>query len=180
MVILVMGLPGSGKSYFASRLAVAIGADYLSSDRIRKELMAERSYSVREKEKVYSEMLSRMNESVKKNKDLVLDATFYKQRFRDKVSSEISGSNKVAFIEVTAPGWAIKKRLSHEREFSEADFDVYKVIRKEWEPVLEKHLELNSVDNSIEDMLQKAIRYLHQIRNEQGTNQSIGTGGSNS
>ena len=166
MVILVMGLPGSGKSWFASRLAVAIGADYLSSDRIRKELMAERNYSVREKEKVYNEMLRRMKDSVNPNKDLVLDATFYKQRFRNKVSGEISGSDKLAFIEITAPESVIRKRLSHEREFSEADFDVYKAIRKEWEPILEKHLELSSVDISLEDMLQKAIRYLHQIRNE--------------
>ena len=38
MVVIVFGLPGSGKSYFASRLAGIISADYINSDRVRREI----------------------------------------------------------------------------------------------------------------------------------------------
>ena len=33
MIIIVLGLPGSGKTYFASRFAKLIHADYINSDR---------------------------------------------------------------------------------------------------------------------------------------------------
>ncbi len=179
MVILVMGLPGSGKSYFASRLADAINADYFNSDRIRKEMILNRQYSEQEKELVYNEMLLRMGQSLKQNKDVVLDATFYKKRLRDKFSSNIPGSSGLAQIEVTAPEEVIKQRLSHKREFSEADFEVYRTILKDWEPITDKHLVLSSADNNLDDLVQKAIQYLHVIKHEQGTNQSITKGGGN-
>ena len=57
MVIIVCGLPGSGKSYFAERLAKKIDADYVNSDRLRKELFPSRTYSDREKATVYWRMV---------------------------------------------------------------------------------------------------------------------------
>jgi predicted kinase len=170
MIILVAGLPGSGKSYFASRLADALGADYFNSDKIRKELLNNRTYSEKEKEMVYDEMLRRMRESARQNKDVVLDATFYKRNIRDKFTEEISTPERIAYIEVTAPESLVRKRLQYQRAFSEADFDVYKAIRKEWEPILENHLLLNSTDDNLHDMMRNALQYLNQIKNEQGTN----------
>jgi predicted kinase len=64
MIIIVMGLPGSGKSYFAQRLAITINADYISSDRVRKTMMSSRTYSTKEKLLVYDEMLSQMQLAV--------------------------------------------------------------------------------------------------------------------
>ena len=180
MVILVMGLPGSGKSYFASRLAEALGADYFNSDRIRKEMITRRNYSEQEKERVYDEMLLRMEKSIKQNKDTILDATFYRKKIRRKFSSKIPRSVNMAIIEVTASEPVIQKRLSRTREFSEADFEVYQAIQKEWEPIVEKHLVLISRDDNPDDMLQKAIQYLHLIKHEQGTGRSIDSGGGNS
>ena len=38
MLLLVVGLPGTGKSYLAERIAGEIGADILRTDEIRKGL----------------------------------------------------------------------------------------------------------------------------------------------
>ena len=80
MVVIVFGLPGSGKSYFASRLAKRIDADYINSDRLRKEMFKMRTYSQQEKESVYQTMLQKMKQDVAQNKNVVLDATFHTQR----------------------------------------------------------------------------------------------------
>jgi len=40
MIIVVTGLPGSGKSYFAQQLAPLMDAEYINSDKVRS-LMSE-------------------------------------------------------------------------------------------------------------------------------------------
>lgn len=74
MIIIVFGLPGSGKSYFASRLAKMINAGYVSSDKVRKELFKESVYSEQEKRAVYDKMLQQMEQAIQQKNNLVLDA----------------------------------------------------------------------------------------------------------
>ena len=76
MIVIVFGLPGSGKSFFARRFAAMIDAVYINSDRVRKKLVVSRTYVEKEKLAVYNEMFAQMKEVLKHNKNLVLDATF--------------------------------------------------------------------------------------------------------
>lgn len=169
MLIIVMGLPGSGKSYFASRLAAAIHADHISSDSIRKTMIAKRTYSIKEKLSVYNEMLAQMKHAIKQNKDLVMDATFYKHSIRNKFIDETQNTGGIIFIEVRAEESLIQERLKHTRPDSEADFKVYKRIQTQWEPLQEEHLIVQSTNNNINDMLHTAIEYLH-LKNDKRRN----------
>lgn len=161
MVVIVSGLPGSGKSFFAARLAEKMGATYLSSDKIRKEMLSHRTYSRREKLAVYEEMLLRMKAAGSLNKNVVLDATFYNETLRRKFMNAIPANNSFHFIEVRADELLVRKRLEKPRTDSEADFTVYELIRKEWEPVHEPHLTLESTDGNIEGMIRDALLYIH-------------------
>ncbi|MDP4147946.1 MAG: AAA family ATPase [Bacteroidota bacterium] len=158
MIIIVLGLPGSGKSYFASRFAKRIHADYVNSDRVRKSMFPARSYSEKEKASVYDEMLELTRRSVKQRKDLVLDATFYKDELRRKFADAAGG--ELIFIEVEAEEAIVKERLKQKRADSEADFEIYKVIKQQWEPLRGHRLILLSTNDNIEDMLNQAIDYL--------------------
>ena len=73
-------------------------------------------------------------------------------------------------IEIIADESLIKERVGKPRVESEADFKVYKIIQAEWEPVPEKHLILQSTDNNIDDMLQRAIAYLHLRKDDKTRN----------
>ena len=161
MIVVVTGLPGSGKSFFASRLAAAIDAEYISSDRLRKKMIQRRTYSAEEKELVYDEMLKQVHKAVKQNKSLVLDATFYNAETRNKFREEIKDAGTIVIIEIVAGEALIKERMQTPREDSEADFTVYKVIQQQWEPIKEQHLILQSTNDNIESMLKTAINYLH-------------------
>jgi predicted kinase len=169
MIILVFGLPGSGKSYFASRVAGMIHGDYINSDKLRKQMFGIRTYSMAEKLSVYDEMFIQMQKAVKENKNVVLDATFYTNKIRKKFIAEMKDSDHFIFIEVRAEESLIRERLRKPREDSDADFEVYKKIKKEWEPLYEKHLILHSTDDNIDDMLEKTAGYLH-LDNDKGTN----------
>lgn len=159
MIIIVLGLPGSGKSYFAERLAKMINAVYINSDRLRKELFPKRTYSDLEKTTVYNAMLKKMVEANAGNKNLVLDATFHKKETR-KLFTEAVDFN-LFFIEVYADESIIKERVKKSRPYSEADFEIYKQIRQQWEPLGEPHLKLESTNNNIDLMLLKVKEYLN-------------------
>ena len=160
MVIIVFGLPGSGKSYFASRLADMIKAYYLNSDKIRKEMYKKRTYSDAEKQGVYNAMLAKMKESVKQNSHVVLDGTFHKSETRGLFTKAMEGKGGIEFIEVKTDENIAKKRLQKKRLYSEADFEVYKIIRDQYEPLHEPHLSVQSTNDNIENMLQQASFYL--------------------
>jgi predicted kinase len=166
MIVIVFGLPGAGKSYFASRLATRMEADYITSDRVRKKMYIDRKYSAQEKLSVYDEMLAQMQEAIKQKKALVLDATFYKDAIRKKFMKE--AGNNILFFEVKADEPVIKERLKQKRVNSEADFDIYKLIQSQFEPMKEPHLILYSTDDNITDMINKAMNYL-KVTDDEGT-----------
>lgn len=160
MVVIVFGLPGSGKSFFASRLAAKIHAEYVTSDRVRKQLFEKRDYSEVEKKAVYDNMLKSMSQAVRKNENIVLDATFHKKATRDLFVHELGSRELLFFIEVQADEEIIKERLKKDRPFSEADYEVYKTIRQKNEPLLKPHLVLQSTNDNITEMLESAVSYL--------------------
>ena len=158
MVVLVIGLPGSGKSFFAARLAELTGAVYINSDRIRKELNV--SYRIEEKLMVYDEMLRQAEKAVTEDRHVVLDATFYTRDIRDRFAEALQEIDELVFIEVMADEELIRERLKRPREDSDANFEVYREIKEEWVPLQDEHLVLRSTDENIDSMLDQAVEYL--------------------
>lgn len=161
-VIVIFGLPGSGKSYLAQNLAVKLHADYISSDSLRKELMAKATYTLDEKEMVYQQMFKRASEALINGRAVVLDGTFYKDSWRQGVK-EFSESPPV-FIQIKADSEVIRQRLSKKRVDSDADFAVYKLIESQFEPFTQEHLVLYSTNDNLDQMLQSAQEYIFSLK----------------
>src|SRR5690606_34255110 len=83
LVIIVSGLPGSGKSYFAQRLAEAFKAVYLNSDKIRISLQAKGKYTLGDKMCIYHTMAGQTEKHLSRGETVVADATFYHHAMRD-------------------------------------------------------------------------------------------------
>ena len=165
MVIIVFGLPGSGKSFFASRLAVRLGSTYISTDALRFELFPKRTYSDSEKMRVYDHMLNMMVRDIFDHATIVLDGTFYKESLRNKFEEEAKKlGDKLIYIEVIASEKEIKQRTEKPRINSEANFDVYLKLKQEFEPVKTDHLVLDSSASNIEVMIDQAIHYIGTYR----------------
>ncbi|HNT60586.1 MAG TPA: AAA family ATPase [Candidatus Bilamarchaeaceae archaeon] len=95
MLILISGLPGTGKSRISRGLAPRLNAVHISSDSIRKKLLERRTYSEEEKALVYSEMLSQASKSLSGGKNVVADATFYKKSLRKEMRKGRRGRNRL-------------------------------------------------------------------------------------
>ena len=161
MVIIVAGLPGSGKSYFAGRLSELLNATYFSNDQLRKNYLPEKNYSSNAKLMVYDKMLSETLNAVNDRKNVILDGTFYKESIREKFISTLSKKNqKIIFIEINAEPELIKERLKETRKDSDADYKIYQKIRAEYEPITQHHLTLLSRKDNINSMLKKASEYI--------------------
>lgn len=166
MIIIVFGLPGSGKSYFAERLAEKLHARHISTDALRKKRFPNPEYTEQEKMQVYGMMIQAVRLHSNSNSTLVLDGTFYRSEIRDTFSwTADKMGNECMFIEVKADEKTIKERTGQQRDNSDADYQVYLKVKEEFEPMEDHHLVLKSANNNIAEMLDKTMYYLegHKI-----------------
>ena len=167
MIIIVLGLPGSGKSYFAQALAKEFNAAYVNTDRVRNEKGARGKYSMEDKMLIYQLMAENARKVVLTGKDVVIDGTFYLAKMIDLFRSLSSTTmTSIIFISVVAEEELIRERLSEVRNDSEADYDVYRKIKEEAEPLEIAHLTLQSGRDNIEEMLSAAKQYIHRFKND--------------
>ncbi|SEJ73319.1 hypothetical protein SAMN05192553_11035 [Cyclobacterium xiamenense] len=164
MVVLIMGLPGSGKSFFAKRLAKARGLVYLSSDRVRIELNRRGQYAPEDRQRVYAAMEKRTDRLLALGNAVLVDATF-QQRAHRLPFAKIAKRYRQPFacIQIVADEMVVKQRLSKRREESEADVAVYEKLKADFDPIDQGHLDICSEDGQIEVMIERAQAYLDQI-----------------
>jgi predicted kinase len=161
MMVLVGGLPGSGKTYFAKRLAAKIDAVCLSSDGIRKALKARGKYTLEDRMLVYKELAKLAELHVIESQNVIVDATFSRQDMRDTFTS-LAGKLAVPlhFIWVYANEDLIKERLQEPREDSEADFAVYQKVRDQFQPINLPFVRIESTNDNIKSMLRIAEQFI--------------------
>ncbi|MBD3210209.1 AAA family ATPase [Candidatus Micrarchaeota archaeon] len=164
MLVIVCGLPGTGKSTLSQLLAGQLPAEHLNSDTLRKQMFKNPDYSEEEKEKVYHEMAVRAESLLSSGKNAILDATFYKRKYR-KMMADVAGAQdaEVYRIECALPEKETRKRLEKRKELgkgpSDADYDVYQSLKDEFEPLEGKHLKIDcSADE--EEALRKVMEFL--------------------
>jgi predicted kinase len=161
MIIIVSGLPGSGKSYFAEHLAAKLGAIYINSDQMRLLMHASGKYSLEDKLVVYKEMLLNTTKALEENRDVVVDATFYHHTMREMFVRLAYGYNIILrVIDVTADEDLIRQRLVKPRKYSEADYSIYEKVRDDFEEITIPHLVLKSTNDNLGMMLKTAMEYI--------------------
>ncbi len=150
-VVLVGGLPGTGKSTLAQALARQAGFELIRSDQIRKELAAQSSlvgvhradldpseiYTREWTDKTYQSCLDRADAALFDGKRVLIDATFrqesQRQRFLDLAATW--GVPAVLLLCQADPD-TIKSRLDKRRDdVSDADWSIYLQAAERWEPL---------------------------------------------
>jgi predicted kinase len=159
-----MGLPGSGKSYFAKHLSRHLNIHYIGSDQTRKEMEAMGEYHAEAKEKVYQQMKIGAERALKQGKDVVLDATFYLEKVRHPFRSLAQDyAVPFAIIWIEAEERTTRERLSKPREDSEADYAVYLKLKTAFEPPLMPYLKIKSDAKPVSEMVKEAEEYLLHV-----------------
>jgi uncharacterized protein len=134
-LVLVGGLPGTGKSTVSDALAGELGMVALSSDRVRKELHGlaphqpaaapyqQGLYSPEATERTYAELLTRAARCLGQGESVVLDASWTRDTHRAAAAELARGTHaELVALQCTAPPEVIAQRL-RERAGSISDAD---------------------------------------------------------
>ncbi|RMF91405.1 MAG: adenylyl-sulfate kinase [Methanobacteriota archaeon] len=163
MLILICGLPATGKSTVARRLSKALGAEVLRTDIVRREIIDAPSYTEEEKALIYRVVFLMARYLIKNDVNVIIDGTFYRDSLR-KQAQEIAGKQGKRFflVETRCPEDIVLKRLEKRkknlRSPSDADVDVYYKIKGLFEPIEEDHLIIDTgwnIKEGVKELVKK-------------------------
>ena len=180
MVLIVMGHVASGKSALAMELAMELGWEVLSTDRIRKEITHSQSnrnnnswlYSDEMKNTVYERLFKDTETSLKKGRGLILDATFSRRAHRDQLRERLDNLTvPYCFIETRTSDEVRKERLlqreGNSNQNSDARLRNFDDLKQFYEPPDELHsLQALTVDTKqkLENSLRDSLKGLIHIQ----------------
>ncbi|MEO0072488.1 MAG: AAA family ATPase [candidate division WOR-3 bacterium] len=177
LLIMIMGLPGSGKTYIAQRLAKEIFAHYLSTDIIRKELTntpieehrfegyGKGIYRSEISQKTYAELYRRSYNYLSCGISCVVDGTFAWESSRIELQDIATKTGAQFFIvHCNCPEKIILARLKRRPQVfsvSDATEEIYFRIRDYFEPVRDRqnYLEINTA-KPVRENLTKIIKFI--------------------
>ena len=179
IVILICGLPGSGKSFFASRLrpkqtpsisaAIESGANY-SLPAILEQVSRCNSIRARNKAAVYDEMQTRMRAALSGSESnsgpaagpVILDANFNRADLRENFQKAAQAAGaRFYIIQLVTDEDTARRRIQRPRPDSDADFAVYLKLRDAFEDPGDSCLKLRSSDTNIKRLLHRGIHYVY-------------------
>lgn len=147
-LVLVGGLPGTGKSTLAGRLADQLGAVLLRSDRVRKELSGippqtpaaapyqQGIYDQSWTERTYTELLARAERLLSRGESVVLDASWTRAVYREAAAGTATRTrSRLVPLRCEAAPEVATARLRHrEHAISDADEHIAAAIAAHADP----------------------------------------------
>jgi predicted kinase len=178
-LLLVAGLPGTGKSTLGWGLAQSAGFSVVRSDVVRKELaglpsqgqatpnIGEPLYTPQRNARTYAECLRRAEQLLFEGRRVLVDATFREQENRQTfLKAAVKWGVASAILVCQAEPETIRKRLANrQRDPSDADWLVYQQLAAGWEKIetpAGHAVYPISTDGTPEQALQQAMAVLRQ------------------
>jgi predicted kinase len=159
-LVLTVGLPGTGKSTFARRLAGRIDATVLESDALRRLLFGEPDYSAAESQRLFDAIRGAARVLLADSRDVIVDATNLKERDRQPffTLAEETGA-RLLVLRFSAPRLEVERRLELRRngadllDRSSAGIAVYEMMAEREEPLTVEHLVIDTSDAAATESL---------------------------
>jgi len=163
-LIVVSGLPGTGKSHFCRRLAERLPVAILESDALRKVLFPSPSYSRQESSRLFEACHALIFELLGKGITVVLDATNLTERHREHLYHIADRLGvKLIMVRVEAPPELVRQRLearvrgSNPEDRSDADWRVYQKMKSSVQRIRRNYFTLDT-SRDITPVIDKILR----------------------
>ena len=160
--VAVSGLPGTGKSYFCSKLADRLPFVVLESDALRKTIIPVPTYTTEESARLFRAVHRLIEQLLNKGISLILDATNLSERHREYLYNIADRLDiKLVLVRVNAPPEVVQARLIKRVEESggksDADLTVYQRMKNTVEEISRKHYAVDT-SRDITPVLDKIVK----------------------
>lgn len=164
--VAVSGLPGTGKSYFCSKLAERLPFVILESDTLRKVIFTSPSYSPEESSRLFQACHYLIEKLLKRGIPVILDATNLSERYRERLYSIAERLDvKLILVRVEAPPQVVHERLQarlgNPEGNSDADWEVYKKMKPRVQKISRNHYVVDT-SKDITPALDKIVREVNR------------------
>lgn len=167
VLVMLTGLPGTGKSHLARCLAEVLPFVIVESDRVRKTLFPDAQYSGEESHWVHRTCHALMEKLLKKGTRVIYDATNLHERHREQVyrlADEVGV--KLIVVKVIVPEALVSARL-HDRqegkeedeEASDADWRVYRRMARDMDPIRRNFVVVDT-SKDLDESITKLLRLI--------------------
>ena len=150
-LVVLSGLPGTGKSHFAGALNQRLPLLVVSSDRMRKLLVPRPKYTRAEHSRIFAACHRLVAELLTEGRKVVFDAAHLTERARQPaydIAQRVGAP--LILVWFTAPQEVIRRRLDdraaglNSNSYSDAGWEVYCRLSPGVEPIARPHLSVDS------------------------------------
>ena len=174
VLIVVSGLPGTGKSSFSNRLAERVPVAVVESDAMRKAMVPSPLYTAEESGRLFQAIHGLIDLLLERCVPVLLDATSLVEAHREHLY-QIAGrhSARVILVRVEAPPEVVRQRLegrakdAQGHDPSDADWEVYQRMRPSQEPIRRNHMVVDTsrdIGPAVEKIVREINRWIRRGR----------------
>lgn len=163
-LIVVSGLPGSGKSYFCRRLSERLSIPIVESDVMRRRLYPAPAHDRHESDRLFRACHLLIQDLLAKGVSIIFDATNLVERHREQLYriAESAGA-RLILVRVEAPPELVHERLRRRKagadaeDNSEADWEVYRRMSQSSQRIRRNHFAADT-SRDITPVIDKIVR----------------------
>jgi predicted kinase len=163
-LIVVSGLPGTGKSFFCRKLADKLPFLILASDSLRRILFPAPQYDEHENRRLFSTCHALIEELLRKGIPVIFDATNLLEHHREYLyrAAERAGA-KLILVWLEAPPEVVRQRLlaretaTVPQSDSQAGWEIYNRMRSRRQKIYRNHLVVDT-SQDITTAVNKIVR----------------------
>ncbi|MGI5835077.1 MAG: AAA family ATPase [Chloroflexota bacterium] len=166
VLVVMVGLPGTGKSHLARRLASRLPFKLIETDEIRHSIASPPTYSREESGRVYQIAHRQIDRTLRKGGNVIFDATNLYERGRRTLRKIAERNNaRLLIVHTTAPEKVIEDRLRWRKlgvepqDKSEAGWDVYCRMREDMEVIKQPHLVVDT-SQELEPIIEEIVDFV--------------------
>ncbi len=169
-LVVVSGLPGTGKSHFCRRLAARHPIARLESDALRKALFRQPTHSPEESRRLFAACHYVLDRLLGAGISALLDATNLREVHRRQLYAIADRHGaKLVLVSLRAPAAVVEERLAararrtNPADLSDAGPEVYQRMRTADEPIERPHIVVDT-SADIEPAVEAVLRELEERR----------------
>ncbi len=170
-LLMMVGLPGTGKSSVVKSLQKFVPSVVISTDEVRSHLRRQPTYTAAEMMLVYEVSYSVIETRLNQGQRVIFDASNYlaaRRRYLTNLATRCGAPTAICYVQASQE--VIRRRLQQRNssgrpdwDLSDADWSVYKWMVENQEPVSEPHQIVDTTSTQIDLLAERLYHYWLEI-----------------